>query len=364
MVPKTHLQCILFLLSLLYTTCRLEMESDFDKWISWNLKSHQGKTILENKRSGLDLKLQQAESNKTILTVSKDGGADFNTINEAISSISPHNTRRVVVSIAPGVYREKVVIPETLPFITFLGDANNRPTISGNDTSSVTRSDGSILKTFNSATVAVNASYFIAINIIFENNASYFESKIEQAVALRISGNKSAFYNCSFYGVQDTLYDHKGLHYFKNCFIQGSTDFIFGYGRTLYENCTLNSVTKNVTSITAQKRSNSSLDSGFSFKNCNVTGSGHVYLGRPWGDYSRVVYSYTFMDKIVLPKGWEDSWGDQKRNLTVYYGEYKCSGPGSNLSKRVSWTRILTDEEAQPFIGIHFIQGDTWLISP
>lgn len=105
MVPKTHLQCILFLLSLLYTTCRLEMESDFDKWISWNMKSHQRKTILENKRSGLDLKLQQAERNKTIVTVSKDGGADFNTINEAIDSISPHNTRRVVVSIAPGVYR-------------------------------------------------------------------------------------------------------------------------------------------------------------------------------------------------------------------------------------------------------------------
>lgn len=83
------------------------------------------------------------------------------------------------------------------------------------------------------------------------------------------------------------------------------------------QNCTLNSVTKNVTAITAQKRSNSSLDSGFSFKNCNVTGSGHVYLGRPWGEYSRVVYSYTFMDKIVLPKGWEDSWGDQKRNLLV-----------------------------------------------
>lgn len=57
----------------------------------------------------------------------------------------------------------------------------------------------------------------------------------QQAVALRVSGNKAAFFNCSFYGSQDTLYDHKGMHYFNNCFIQGSVDFIFGYGRSLYE---------------------------------------------------------------------------------------------------------------------------------
>jgi pectinesterase len=73
-----------------------------------------------------------------------------------------------------------------------------------------------------------------------------------------------------------------------------------------------------MTSITAQKRSSSSLDSGFSFKNSTVTGSGQVYLGRPWGDYSRVVFSYTFMDKIVLPKGWKD-WEDQKRFMLVLF---------------------------------------------
>lgn len=71
-------------------------------------------------------------------------------------------------------------------------------------------------------------------------------------------------------------------------------------------------------SITAQKRTNSSLESGFSFKNCTVIGSGQVYLGRAWGDYSRVVFSYTFMDNIVLAKGWSD-WGDQKRDSLVQY---------------------------------------------
>lgn len=82
------------------------------------------------------------------------------------------------------------------------------------------------------------------------------------------------------------------------------------------QNCHLNSITKKVASLTAQKRSNLSLDSGFSFKDCVVTGSGLVYLGRAWGDYSRVVFSYTFMDKVVLPQGWND-WGDQKRDTYV-----------------------------------------------
>lgn len=162
-------------------------------------------------------------------------------------------------------------------------------------------------------------------------------------MALRISGTKAAFHNCSFYGDQDTLYDHKGLHYFNNCYIQGSVDFIFGCGRSFYEvksihfhneltnpikkfsplifhccwkwlqKCYLNSITKKVASVTAQKRSKSSMASGFSFKDSVVTGSGHIYLGRAWGDYSRVVFSYTFMDKIVLPQGWND-WGSQKRH--------------------------------------------------
>ncbi|RZC22854.1 putative pectinesterase 53 [Glycine soja] len=98
-------------------------------------------------------------------------------------------------------------------------------------------------------------------------------------------------------------------------------------------------------------------------KNCIATGSGQIYLGRAWGDYSRVIFSYTYMDNIVLPKGWSD-WGDQKRDSRVYYGEYKCSGPGANLAGSVPWARVLTDEEAKPFIGMQFIERDTWLASP
>ncbi|RDX71052.1 putative pectinesterase 53, partial [Mucuna pruriens] len=374
MVTKSHFQVIIiFLLSSLYNiTCSSDTqpEAEFDKWVSWNVKNYyyEKKTIFEGKwkvgAAGPDLKLKQAESNKVTITVSQDGSGDFKTISEALNSIPLRNTRRVIVSIAPGVYREKIMIPRTLPFITLLGDARDPPSITGNDTASASGRNGIPLGTFQSATVAVDATYFVAINIKFENTAPHVIGyRGEQGVALRISGTKAGFYNCSFYGAQDTLYDHKGLHYFYNCSIQGSVDFIFGYGRSLYENCYLNSTSKKVASITAQKRTNSSLESGFSFKNCTVTGSGQVYLGRAWGDYSRVIFSYTYMDKIVLPKGWSD-WGDQKRDSRVYYGEYKCSGPGANLAGRVPWARVLTDQEANPFIGIQFVEGDTWLVSP
>ncbi|XP_010276488.1 PREDICTED: probable pectinesterase 53 isoform X2 [Nelumbo nucifera] len=376
----------LLLLLLLLALCTLpslqlqsqERKGDFEKWLSWNVRDHQKKTTLGAEATsstgrrgarpaadlkGLDTKLKKAELNKVRVRVSQDGTGDYSSIQEALDDIPLKNTRRVILEINPGVYREKILIPRSQPFITFLGDSANPPTITGNDTASGTGRDGKPLKTFQSATVGVNADYFVAINIIFENTAPHdIGSTGEQAVALRISGNKAAFHNCSFYGSQDTLYDHKGLHYFNNCFIQGSVDFIFGYGRSLYENCYLNSISKKVASLTAQKRTNISLSSGFSFKDSVVTGSGLVYLGRAWGDRSRVIFSYTYMDKVVLPQGWSD-WGDQKRE-SVYYGEYKCSGPGANLTGRVRWARTLTDKEAKPFIGAYYVNGKTWLLSP
>lgn len=111
MVPRSRFHIILFLLSLLYFTCRSEMQADFDQWISWNVKTYKKETILETKwkitgpGQALDLKLKQAESNKVIIKVSQDGAGDFKTITEAINSIPPPNTRRVLVLISPGVYR-------------------------------------------------------------------------------------------------------------------------------------------------------------------------------------------------------------------------------------------------------------------
>ncbi|WJX24268.1 pectinesterase [Trifolium repens] len=314
----------------------------------------------------LDLMLREAETNRLNISVSQSGDADFKTITEAINSIRKPNSRRVIISIAPGLYREKLLIPSTLPFITFLGNTVNKPKITGNAKASDIGSDGKPLKTYNTATVGVDAAYFIAMNIIFENTASPRKgSSNDQAVALRLSGDKCAVYNSEVYGFQDTLYDHKGLHYFKNCKIQGTVDFIFGDGKSLYEGCTINSIAQNSGFVTAQKREGLNADTGFSILNSKVVGSGQAYLGRAWGNYSRVIFSYTYMGNLVLPEGWVDSMGDQHHhNLTVFYAEYKCSGPGSSFARRPSWIRRLSDKDAQEFIGVQFIHGDTWLSPP
>lgn len=70
--------------------------------------------------------------------------------------------------------------------------------------------------------------------------------------------------------------------------------------------------------VTAQGRSSVLEDTGFSFVKCKVTGTGVLYLGRAWGPFSRVVFAYTYMDNIILPKGWYN-WGDPSREMYVYY---------------------------------------------
>ncbi|XP_031406814.1 probable pectinesterase 49 isoform X5 [Punica granatum] len=222
----------------------------FKQWLAWNVKNHRQKSALRSELAAaqlapnttwgaLDWQLRKAEENTVEVTVSQDGTGDYKSVKEALDTIPLFNTRRVIVKIKPGVYWEKISIPRALPFVTFFGDASDPPTITGNDTASVTGSGGTPLRTFQSATVVVDANYFVAINIRFENTAPHEVGfRGQQAVALRVSGNKAAFYNCSFIGSQDTLYDHKGLHYFNHCFIQGSVDFIFGYGRSLYEDDT------------------------------------------------------------------------------------------------------------------------------
>ncbi|EAZ19255.1 hypothetical protein OsJ_34792 [Oryza sativa Japonica Group] len=229
--------------------------------------------------------------------------------------------------------------------------------------------DGKPVGTVGSTTVAVESDYFMAYGVVFKNDAPLAKPGAEggQAVALRLFGTKAAIYNCTIDGGQDTLYDHKGLHYIKDSLIMGSVDFIFGFGRSLYEGCTIVSVTKEVSVLTAQQRTKTiegAIESGFSFKNCSIKGQGQIYLGRAWGDSSRVVYSYTDMSKEVVPIGW-DGWNIAKPESSgIYYGEFKCTGPGSDAKKRVGWALDLTADQAKPFIGTHYIYGDSWILPP
>ncbi|XP_071724749.1 probable pectinesterase 53, partial [Rutidosis leptorrhynchoides] len=249
------------------------------------------------------------------LTVDKNPDlGDFTTIQEAIDSLPDVNLIRVVIKINAGVYTEKVNIPAMKSFITIEGDGADKTIVQWNDTATTPGPRGLPLGTKGSATFSVDSPYFIAKNITFQNTAPVPEPGAvgKQAVAFRVSADTAAFLGCKFLGAQDTLYDHFGRHYYKDCYIEGSVDFIFGNGLSLFEGCLVHAIASKIGAVTAQGRSSKLEDTGFSFLNCKVTGSGGLYLGRAWGPLSRVVFAYTYMDDIIIPKGWYN-WGDPNR---------------------------------------------------
>eukprot|EP00253_Pinus_taeda_P023601 PITA_23601 len=291
-----------------------------------------------------------ASSDKAlVLTVATvKGQGDFTTVQEAINAVPVNNTRPVVIDIKPGMYREKVTIPKRKPFITLSGSDAKSTIISWNDTAR------SANGTFFSATVTVSASDFIARDITIEG---------DQNVALKVSGDRSAFYNCRVLAYQDTLLDDQGRHYFRNCYIEGASDMICGNGKSIYQNCALHGITVNGQgAFTAQRRSSLSDDTGFVFMQCNLTGKGWVYLGRAWGPYSTVVFADTYMEDILVPGGWYN-WSEPAREKTVYYVEYLSSGPGAaRTDERVPWSYQISDpNQIGKYLNISYIDGHEWI---
>ncbi|WVZ74161.1 hypothetical protein U9M48_022376 [Paspalum notatum var. saurae] len=294
------------------------------------------------------------------LCVDKSGCCNFTTVQAAVDAVPKDNTKRAVIVITSGVYVEKVTVVK--PNITFQGQGLIATMIVWNDTASSTGT------TPDSASVYIHGEGFVAKNVSFKNSAPAAEPGAvgAQAVALRIDGDKAVFWGCGIFSGQDTLLDDANRHYFRDCFIEGSIDFIFGDGRSLYENCTLNSVAEaspqqSITgAITAQGRKFPDNDTGFSFVGCTIQGTGWILLGRAWQPYSRVVFAYTSMPAIVAPQGW-DNWGDGQRNSTVFYGEFNCVGDGANMAGRVPYAQKLNDMAAKPFLDISYIDGAEWI---
>ncbi|KAM3405455.1 hypothetical protein ACQJBY_008125 [Aegilops geniculata] len=318
---------------------------------------------------GLDHSVFQRALNRALLPTTRTivvdrtpGAGDFTTIQAAVDSLPLINLGRVVIKVNAGTYTEKVSISPLRAFVTVEGAGADRTVVQWGDTAGTAGPWGRPFGTFASATFAVNSQFFVAKNITFKNTAPVPRPGAlgKQGVALRISADNAAFVGCNFLGAQDTLYDHLGRHYYKDCYIEGSVDFIFGNALSLYEGCHVHAISQHYGALTAQNRRSMLDDTGFSFLNCRVTGSGALYLGRAWGTFSRVVFAYTYMDNIIIPRGWYN-WGDPTREMTVFYGQYKCSGPGANHAGRVDWSRELTDEEAKPFISLSFIDGLEWL---
>ena len=200
---------------------------------------------------------------------------------------------------------------------------------------------------------------FTAENITFENSAG----PVGQAVAVRIDGDKVAFRNCRFLGNQDTLYPHgnNSRQYYKNCYIEGTVDFIFGWSTAVFDQCTI--FCKEHGYITAPSTEENT-EFGFVFLNCNITGSApenSFYLGRPWRPFGKAVFIECNLEEHIKPEGWHN-WGSTEKEKTAFFAEYNNSGKGSNSAERVKWSHQLNAEQAKKYT-VQNILGD-WQITP
>lgn len=215
---------------------------------------------------------------------------------------------------------------------------------------------------------------FIARGITFRNTAG---PQNHQAVALRSGADLSVFYRCGFEGYQDTLYVHSQRQFYKECYIYGTVDFIFGNAAVVLQNCLIYArrpMDGQKIAITAQGRTDPNQNTGISIHNSRVMAAADLkpvlssfktYLGRPWKEYSRTVFLQCFLDTLVDPAGWLEWSGNFALN-TLYYGEYRNFGPAASTGRRVNWRgyRVISSaSEASRFTVANFIAGSSWLPS-
>nr|AFC98398.1 pectin methylesterase [Lepidium sativum] len=300
------------------------------------------------------------------VVVAKDGTGKFKTVNEAVTAAPENSNSRYVVYVKKGVYKETIDIGKKKKNLMLVGDGKDLTIITG----SLNVVDGST--TFRSATVAANGDGFMAQDIWIQNTAGPAK---HQAVALRVSADQSVINRCRIDAYQDTLYTHTLRQFYRDCFITGTVDFIFGNSAVVFQNCDIvarkpDAGQKNM--LTAQGREDPNQNTAISIQKCNIKPSSELapvkesvktYLGRPWKLYSRTVIMQSFIDNHIDPAGWFP-WDGEFALSTLYYGEYANNGPGAGTSKRVTWKgyRVIKDsKEAAKFTVANLIQGGLWL---
>ena len=273
--------------------------------------------------------------------VAQDGSGDFFTVQEAIDAVPDFRKNvRTTILVRRGVYKEKVVIPESKINLSLIGQEG--AVISFDDYASKPNRFGENTGTSGSASCYIYAPDFYAENLTFENTAG----PVGQAVACFVSADRAYFKHCRFLGFQDTLYTYgKGCRqYYEDCYVEGTVDFIFGWSTAVFNRCHIHSKGKGY--VTAPS-TDEGQPYGYVFYDCRLTadeGVSQVYLSRPWRPYARAVFVRCHLGGHIVPAGWHN-WGKKEAERTVFYAEYGSIGAGAAPEKRAPFSRQLKDLE-------------------
>lgn len=309
-----------------------------------------------------------------------DGSGTFPTIQAALDSVPRDNHNPVLLYIHAGVYRERLTI--TSPHITLMGDGPEKTVIVKSYSAREILADGSKRGTFRSYTCLTDTHDITFKNLTLENDAGPCHAA-GQALALYADGDRLSFVNCYLKGHQDTLFTGplppreiepggfigpkqfapriNGRQYYKNCYIDGDIDFIFGSATAYFEDCEFFSINperpgeadhprgdaghaQDICGYVTAASTPEGQAYGYVMKRCRfLTKScppSSVYLGRPWREYAKTVLIDCYMDRHIRPEGWHD-WNKPQAHETTFYAEYGSYGPSGDLTKRPSWIRRL-----------------------
>ena len=296
--------------------------------------------------------------NPDTLVVARDGTGQFRTVSEAVEVCRAFMEYHKVILVKSGTYKEKVVIPSWLDNIEILGEDVNTTVITYDDHANIRlESIGKGMGTFRTYTVKVEGNDITLKNITIENNSA----RLGQAVALHTEGDRLKVVGCRLLGHQDTVYTGKAgtRIYFAGCYIEGTTDFIFGPSTAWFEDCTIHSKANSyVTAASTPK----DVKYGYVFNRCRLTAESDidkVYLGRPWRPYAYTLFMNCELGSHIVPAGWHN-WGNKDNEQTARYLEYNNAGPGAATKERAAWSRQLTKKEVKELTEHFFDRSDSW----
>lgn len=326
--------------------------------------------------------------------IGQDKDADCRTITEALIALEKYDTAHkdqktdsgakhipALFKIKKGIYREQLTFSR--PFLTLEGEAAGETILTYGLYARMPSSDIGKLGTFRSYSCLIDTHDFTARKLTFQNSSGKGPD-VGQALAVYADGDRLIFDGCRFLGGQDTLFtaplppkeiepngflgpkQHaprlSGRHYYKDCYIEGDIDFIFGGATAYFENCELYSknIGKDINSFVTAASTPEGQEYGYVMQGCRFTGNcppHSAYLGRPWRDYAKTVLLDCYIGIQICEEGWND-WNKPQAHTTVLYAEYGSYGPSSDMKKRPGWVRELTTFEAQHYSKSKVLSGD------